>query len=348
MGIKNRFFHSLKQRAGINALLAEVERQREQSSRILAQQQELLDAVARLERGNFGNFTDIKEVQKEEQVLFERLLCGADENRQILTREIHSARDQVTGLIRAKTEEMHQDLIQCLRRVHRLFPENPCVLETAHPLAVQSADHLYPHGTRNDNTRCPRFCRKCEQHFGRSISYLDIGCAGGGLVFDFLERGHFALGLEGSDFSLLNQRAEWPVIAEYLYTCDITKPFDLKTPDGKNKLFDVIGLWEVFEHIQADDLPVLLDNLKKHMHADSRITASVATTEDVDPDSGAVYHVTVHDRDWWMGVFERYGLVGAEHGFTILDFPRGAGNGPMDWNAQTNPEWGFHVVLRKA
>lgn len=27
--------------------------------------------------------------------------------------------------------------------------------------------------------------KKCEKHFGDNIAYLDIGCIGGGLVFDF-------------------------------------------------------------------------------------------------------------------------------------------------------------------
>ena len=86
------------------------------------------------------------------------------------------------------------------------------ILETAHPVAYTSNDHRFPWGTKNDNTRSPRFCAAIERHFGRRVSALDLGCSGGGIVFDFLLRGHFAMGLEGSDFSLKTQRAEWRLI----------------------------------------------------------------------------------------------------------------------------------------
>jgi hypothetical protein len=54
---------------------------------------------------------------------------------------------------------------------------------------------------------------------------MDLGCSGGGIILDALLRGHMAIGLEGSDVSLKQQRAEWRVIPNHLFTCDITKPF---------------------------------------------------------------------------------------------------------------------------
>jgi len=38
---------------------------------------------------------------------------------------------------------------------------------------------------------------------------MDIRCSGGGLVLDGILKGHFAIGLEGSDYSKKRQRAEW-------------------------------------------------------------------------------------------------------------------------------------------
>ena len=45
---------------------------------------------------------------------------------------------------------------------------------------------------------------------GRFIKVLDLGCAGGGMVHDFLDGGHVAVGLEGSDYCLKNQKFENP------------------------------------------------------------------------------------------------------------------------------------------
>ena len=68
-------------------------------------------------------------------------------------------------------------------------------------VALDSADHLFPHGTAKDETRSPAFVQSVLNHFQRSIDYLDIGCAGGGLVYDFVRANCLAVGLEGSDYS---------------------------------------------------------------------------------------------------------------------------------------------------
>lgn len=105
-------------------------------------------------------------------------------------------------------------------------------------------------GTRNDNTRCPRFVRKCEDIFGHKIRALDLGCAGGGLVLDFLLAGHSSVGLEGSDYSLKWQRAEWRFLRDRLFTCDITEPYSIiDNSAGKPAQFDLISAWEVLEHL---------------------------------------------------------------------------------------------------
>ena len=52
-------------------------------------------------------------------------------------------------------------------------------VETNHPLAADSADHLTPYGTLNDNSHHLPFVEACERLFGRKITVLDLGCAGG-------------------------------------------------------------------------------------------------------------------------------------------------------------------------
>ena len=61
---------------------------------------------------------------------------------------------------------------------------------TSSPVAAASNDHKVPLGTINDNTRCPRFVAACERVFRKPLRFMDLGCAGGGLVLDFLLRGH--------------------------------------------------------------------------------------------------------------------------------------------------------------
>ncbi len=220
-------------------------------------------------------------------------------------------------------------------------------LKTDHPVAIESDDHIHPCGTMNDCTRHPRFVRACENLFPneKSLNVIDLGCAGGGIVFDFLLRGHRAIGLEGSDYSLKAQRAMWRLIPDHLHTCDITKPYLV---DGK---FHVISAWEVMEHIPENLLPGMLSNIRNHLADDGVFVASIAKFEYGDPETGAVYHVTVKSREWWVEQFAKAGLLEVSPSpFVLADHARGSGNGPadQDWNAAMSPELGFHLCVRKA
>lgn len=220
-------------------------------------------------------------------------------------------------------------------------------LATDSPLAGASADHLHPRGAANDDTRHPRFVRACEKHFKAPIRHLDIGCAGGGLVWDFLLSGHRSVGLEGSDFPLVNQKAYWRVIPDNLFTADATKPYRFQDSDGAPAKFDVITAWEVLEHIPETSIPGFLQNICEHLAPDGVFVCSIATFSDEDPSTGAVWHVTVKPRDWWEPVFRHNGLEVCEGIFGHRDFVRGSGNPRAhDWDAAKNPELGFHMVTR--
>jgi SAM-dependent methyltransferase len=229
----------------------------------------------------------------------------------------------------------------------------PFRMVTDHPVAIRSDDHLRPRGTRNDNTRHPRFVRRTEELFDRSVLYhLDLGCAGGGLVLDFLLRGHVSVGVEGSDYSLREGRAEWRVIPGHLFTADVTEPFQLQDQDGRRAEFDIITAWELLEHLPRAALPKFFENVRTHLKPDGIFVASVATFEDKDAVTGAVYHVTIKPKEWWIRELERAGLEPAESPFGVRDYPRGSGNprvGPLgrwDWDVSQNPELGFHVYAR--
>jgi predicted TPR repeat methyltransferase len=158
-------------------------------------------------------------------------------------------------------------------------------------------------------------------------------------------RGHQSYGVEGSDYSFLEQRAEWRTIPANLFTADITNPFTMLR-DGQAMKFDVITAWEVLEHIPEDMIDGLLDNIVRHLAKNGLFVASIATHEDKDPVTGAVWHVTIKPFEWWRARFEAKGLTLAENLFSRRDYVRGSGNPrASDWDASVNPEMGFHIVL---
>ena len=220
------------------------------------------------------------------------------------------------------------------------------------PVALDSADHLHPRGTAADDTRHPRFVAACETLFpGRMLHHLDLGCAGGGLVWDFVAAGHESYGAEGSDLSQRSRRAYWRVAPDRFFTADITRPFQLLRGDGLPAIFEIITAWEVLEHIGEADLPGLFTNIRRALTADGVFVASVASFEDRDPVSGTMLHVTLQPRDWWLERAAAYGLrpVTRPVPFVLEDFARGSGNPRMnDWDARWEPSWGFHLMLEAA
>jgi 2-polyprenyl-3-methyl-5-hydroxy-6-metoxy-1,4-benzoquinol methylase len=272
--------------------------------------------------------------------------------------DLASARNEIAfhaAQMQTEIQNLRIDLAFVMRRLDDLsmhlgvsWDDPKILIQTDFPVAVESADHTHPRGTANDNTRHPRFVRASEKIFGQKVTALDIGCSGGGLVFDFLQQGHIALGIEGSDYSLKMQRAYWSLLPKHLFTCDASKPFQAIGPEGSVR-FDLITAWELLEHIPAQLLPGLFSNIHNHLNDDGLFVASVATFPDFDPATGVVWHVTLHDRAWWSEQLQNCGLEVVESPYEFLDYPRGAGN-PLaigDWNAATNPERGFHIAARR-
>lgn len=77
-----------------------------------------------------------------------------------------------------------------------------------------------------------------------------------------------AIGIDGSIYCRNNIIGYWLVIPNNLYTCDITKPFVFKEKgESAHKTFDIITIWEVFEHIRKDDINGVLRNINVHLDA---------------------------------------------------------------------------------
>ncbi len=259
-------------------------------------------------------------------------------------------------------EELHRhidytyrDIMVVLEKQLEFVGKHNLMLHTDFPCAVNSLDHRHPRGTANDNTRYPRFIKRCETVFKkeRGLSFLDLGCSGGGMVLDAVIRGHMAIGLEGSDLSLIQQRAEWRLLRENLFTCDIVKPFSLTNIGGKeSKRFDVITAWEVLEHIAVDDLEQLFANIQSHLSYSGVFVASIACWDDIDPDTGVNWHVTVKPKEWWQMKFKEFGFEEVEGIFAVEDMARGGVNHPVCYRAllgTPNPNQNNEfVVLKKA
>ena len=240
----------------------------------------------------------------------------------------------------------HQDMMGILTSMVPMNLNPNLTVETDFPVAYDSSDHLYPDGTINDNTRHPRFCLACENFFQRKLSYLDIGCSGGGMVLDFLLKGHLGIGIEGSDISLKGNRAEWRLLPDCLFTADVTKPFKvLENDSAQTKRFDVISAWEMLEHIHEEDLEQLFKNVSGHLAEGGIFVGSIGTNTAFDK-TGHHLHMSVQEPEWWMEKMHLYGFEPMENQpFEFEDFARGIGAGPRDPNFSLSPN-GFHFVVQ--
>ena len=237
---------------------------------------------------------------------------------------------------RKESEKYYDDILYNFYRINPIQIDNDLIIETASPVAYNSLDHINPSGTLHDNTMCRQFVQACQKYFKKKNSYLDLGCSGGGLVRNFLEQNSFSIGLEGSDISYLKGRAEWSRIPRHLFTADITQPFVIKSlKDNANFKFDVIGAWEVMEHLPEKSIPEFCRNVYNHLNDDGIFAASVATHP-------LPQHICLHEEDWWTEIFFENGLKKISHSeiFKNTDFPRG---GPDDWP----PGTGFYIICKK-
>ena len=205
------------------------------------------------------------------------------------------------------------------------------MLQTDHPVAVDSNDHLFPWGAANDNTSCLPFLRACERIIKkRPLHYMDLGCAGGQLVREFIDAGHAAIGVDGATAAM---RENWSQYPRHYFGADISRPFRISSATDFF-WFDIITAWEVCEHIPEERVPQFCENIREHLYpANGLFVASVSTRPDVV--DGHAYHVTVQPEEWWRRTFLMNGLVPILSPFRLSEY------------ARTDPS-SFHVVCRRA
>ena len=213
-------------------------------------------------------------------------------------------------------------------------------IETQHPVAITSPDHLAPWGTANDNSREQRFnARLIALIPGDRLSLMDLGCSGGGFVRSLIEQGFLAVGVEGSDYSQKRLRAEWLTIPDFLFTADITKPFRIVSSRASAPVrFGVVTLWEVVEHVAEPDLRLLCDNIDAALAPGGVAIMSVSPNSDVI--DGIELHQTIQPREWWEAFFKSIGWQ--DNPSLIAWF----GNDLVRWHA--NAPNSFHFALSRA
>lgn len=213
---------------------------------------------------------------------------------------------------------------------------------TDKPVAFESPDHIQPWGTARDNSVNLKFNRKLFAWISPyNLRILDLGCAGGGFVKSVLEKGGFAVGVEGSDYSKLRKRAEWATIPDFLFTADITEPFSVLLVDENGcehpMKFNLITAWEVMEHIQKTNLHNVFQNISYHLSPNGLVIVSINTNEDIV--QGVRLHQTVETREWWISKVLSLGFV---HHEEILKYFG------MDWiRGGYNTPGSFHFVMTR-
>lgn len=273
---------------------------------------------------------------------FDARIWKSDKRNMALSEEIHNHIDYT-----------YRDIMIVLEKQLQFVGKHSLMLRTEFPCASESLDHKFPHGTAQDNTRYPRFIKKCESifHQDRGLAFLDLGCSGGGMVLDAVIRGHLGIGLEGSDWSLIRQRAEWRLLRENLFTCDITKPFVLEDQEsGLPGQFDVITAWEVLEHVREEDLETLFSNIRRHLSEKGIFVASIADWDDIDSETHINWHVTVKSEDWWQEKFRQFGFESLPGLIEKEAMARGALNPSVPYRPLLSASSKYHsffAVLKK-
>lgn len=191
------------------------------------------------------------------------------------------------------------------------------ILEAERKIAFESLDHLNPLGTARDNSINHRFNHKIYKIFDgveKPLRVLDIGCSGGGFVRSCIDDGCLAVGLEGSDYSMILGRAEWKTIPNNLFTCDVTRPFQIKFDNGgdiTNFKFHVVTSWEVMEHISEVDIALVAKNVQQHLIDGGIWAMSISYVDDFI--NGVNLHRTVNSKSWWVNKFKELGFAHIEN-----------------------------------
>tara|TARA_R110000824_G_C15138870_1_gene669808 strand:+ start:635 stop:1330 length:696 start_codon:yes stop_codon:yes gene_type:complete len=228
-------------------------------------------------------------------------------------------------------------------------------ITTQYPNATHSPDFIFPIGAIQDNHSNSVYLSELSRVTGKEkFAYLDLGCAGGQTVVDVYNNGNIACGVEGSDLekmiSISKNRTRptprfigamdvpdsdihdnWTEFKDKcLFKADITKPFELSNDRGIQK-FDIITAWDVLEHPTPEQIPAVIDNIKRHLKDDGVFVCLINLVP-------SPHHQCVKPKEWWVDVFNKNGLE--DRGFDFNASPRHT-HQPLDSN-----DLGFMLELK--
>jgi len=184
------------------------------------------------------------------------------------------------------------------------------LLETEFPIAINSLDHIYPNGTKNDNNTSLGLIKELEIRVRKPFKLVDMGCAGGQFVIDVNKQGNIAIGLEGSDYNRKHSMHNWPKYDnEFLFTCDISKPFSILESENSPFIADIFTAWEVLEHLSLNDLDICFSNIKRHLSPSGVFLVSIGYLPNPISDT-LDHHVTKMSKYDWYTFLEKYWTVG--------------------------------------
>jgi len=227
------------------------------------------------------------------------------------------------------------------------------------PVALDSPDHIQPWGTKQDNSSNAKFLDQIEALFGKPVKVMDIGCSGGQMIKDFFDRGNMqSIGLEGSDWSVVNARKNWPELHNtHLFTADVTKPFQVLWNDEPIK-FNCITAWAHLEHIKTSDLALEFANVCNHLEDDGIFVGNCGDHHLTEVINGVKLHQTCLPEEQWYPIIDQFferlpwptGWIPVRQDpYTFLFYLKKKKNAIVDYEfiekyiaelkAMNNPEW---------
>lgn len=142
------------------------------------------------------------------------------------------------------------------------------------------------------NWRAPIVCGAIKKVFNPE-SVIDVGCATGDLVAEFLKMGIAAKGIEGSKECLQFLECD----AEKIFIRDMRYPM----PPYMYNRWDLTICFEVIEHIEPEFARQFVYNIS---YMSNRLLISAAP-----PGQGGHYHVNCRPLEYWDGFFESHGCI---------------------------------------
>lgn len=146
-----------------------------------------------------------------------------------------------------------------------------------------------------NNNKDQNFNNCIYKYFSKKLNVLDLGCAHGEMVANFINDGHYAIGIDGC-YKYSTDSYWWLKYPINFFVCDLGRPFEIVDDSNNRVIFDLITSWECFEHIKTDDVDILLSNIYNHTSEESMFVGSIGKTKES-------VHRTLKNREWWNEKF---------------------------------------------